>query len=67
MLRNQSLRRIVFALSDGTDIVDAGRFAPGVTIDYTFDLPPDEEGSRSVAAVTFANGTQWSDDPASRP
>lgn len=35
---NQSIRRIVLAVNDGANIVDAGRFAPGVTIDHTFDL-----------------------------
>jgi len=56
---NQPIKRIVFALNDGRTVVDAGNFAPGVTIDHTFDLPPCDADSCRVDSATFADGTQW--------
>jgi hypothetical protein len=61
----EPLTRVVFELSDGSRIVDAGRFAPGVTIDHLFNLPPNTATSCSVGSATFADGTQWAADPAS--
>lgn len=57
--RDQTITRIVFALNDGRTVADAGRFAPGATIDQTFDLAPTDADSGSVNSVTFADGTQW--------
>jgi hypothetical protein len=56
---NQPIRRVVFGLSDGSTVVDAGTFAPGVTIDHTFYLSPTHADSCSVASASFADGTQW--------
>jgi hypothetical protein len=53
------IKRVVFALNDGSTIVDAGTFTPRVTIDHTFDIAEDEASSCSVASVTYADGTQW--------
>jgi hypothetical protein len=57
---DQPIRRIEFALSDGTRVVDAGKFSPGVTIDQMLAMRPDDGKACSVAAVTFADGTHWS-------
>jgi hypothetical protein len=57
---NQPITRIVFALNDGSTVVDAGTFTPGVTIKHTFDLTPTDADSCSVASATFADGTRWS-------
>jgi hypothetical protein len=56
---NQPVTRVVFALSDGSTVVDAGTFAPGVTIDHTFYLTPTDADSCSVASATFSDGTEW--------
>lgn len=55
----QPIKRVVFALNDGSTIVDAGTFTPGVTIDHEFNIAGDEANSCSVASVTYADGTQW--------
>jgi hypothetical protein len=57
---NQPIKRIVFALSDGTAVVDAGTFSPRVMIDHTFDLMLNNADACSVGSATFADGTQWS-------
>ncbi len=57
---NQPITRVVFALNDGSTVVDAGTFAPGMTIDHTFALMPSNADSCSVDSATFADGTQWS-------
>jgi hypothetical protein len=56
----QAIRRIVFALNDGTRVVDAGKFVPGVTIDHLLRTQPNSADTCSVASVTFADGTRWS-------
>jgi hypothetical protein len=56
---NQPITRIVFALNGGGTVVDAGTFAPGVTIDHRFDVIPSEADSCSVESATFADGTEW--------
>jgi hypothetical protein len=60
---NQPITRIVFALNDGSTVVDDGTFAPGVTIDHTFDLMPNNGDSCSVDSATLADGAQWSARP----
>jgi hypothetical protein len=71
---NQPIKRIVFVLNDGTRTVDAGTFAPGVTIDHTFARIPSDADSCTLESATFADGTQWragspsdADVPASVP
>jgi hypothetical protein len=56
---NQPIKRIVFAFDDGSRVVDAGTFAPGVTIDHTLDRTPSDADSCNVESATFADGTQW--------
>src|SRR5713226_5036195 len=56
---NQPITRIVFALNDGSTVVDAGTFAPGVTIDQTLDLARSDADSCTIESATFADGTQW--------
>jgi hypothetical protein len=57
---NQPIERVVFALNDGSTVVDAGTFSPRVTIDQTFELMPNNADGCSVGSATFADGTQWS-------
>jgi hypothetical protein len=56
---NQPLKRVVFALNDGSTVVDVGTFTPGVTIDHRLDLAPTNAASCHVVSATFADGTQW--------
>jgi hypothetical protein len=56
---DQPITRLVVALNDGSTVVDAGTFAPGVMIDHTFDIAPGEADSCSIASATFADGTEW--------
>jgi hypothetical protein len=56
----QPIKRIVFALNDGTRVVDVGKFTPGVTINHWFDLAPTDADSCHVVSATFADGTKWS-------
>jgi hypothetical protein len=73
---NQPITRVVFALNDGRTVVDAGTFAPGVTIDHKLDLMPNDADSCRADSATLADGTQWrrtgslvakNDDPTSSP
>ena len=59
------IKRIVFTLNDGTKVIDAGTFAPGVTIDHSFDIMQPDADSCSVTSATFADGEMWSapDEP----
>ena len=56
---NQPIKRVVFALNDGTRIVDVGTFSQGVMVDHTFDRVPDDADSCTLVSATFADGTQW--------
>jgi hypothetical protein len=60
---DEPIKRIVFELNDGTMVADVGTFAPGVTIDHTFDLGATDADMGSVESVTFADGTHWSSMP----
>jgi hypothetical protein len=60
----EPLTRVVLALNDGRTITDKGTFAPGVTIDQTFDLDPTAADACTVASATYADGTQWAPAPA---
>jgi hypothetical protein len=51
---NQPIERVVFALNDGSTVVDAGTFSPRVTIDQTFELMPNNADGCSVGSATFA-------------
>ncbi|HTJ27513.1 MAG TPA: hypothetical protein VMA36_15235 [Candidatus Limnocylindria bacterium] len=57
---NQPIRRIVFALHDGADVVDAGTFSPGVTVDQMLPMKSEDGGACRISSVTFADGTHWS-------
>jgi hypothetical protein len=59
---NERITHITFALSDGSTVDDDGTFAPGVTINQTFDLTPNDADSCSVESATFADGTEWNAD-----
>lgn len=56
---DQPITRIVFDLDDGSRVVDAGTFAPGVTIDHTFDIGPGDANACTVDSVAFADRTEW--------
>jgi hypothetical protein len=55
----QTISRVTFTLSDGTQIIDAGTFTPGVTIDHTFGLTSTDAASCAVTAVEFQDGSTW--------
>jgi hypothetical protein len=63
---DQPIKRVVFVLNDGTTVADVGTFAPGATIDHTFDLGPTDADMGSVESVTFADGTQWMSMPSGK-
>lgn len=56
---DQPVTRVVFGLNDGSMVVDAGDFAPGVTVDHTFDIKPDDADACNVNSATLADGTRW--------
>jgi hypothetical protein len=56
---DESITHITFGLSDGSTVDDDGSFAPGTTIDHTFDITPNDADACSVESATFADGTRW--------
>jgi hypothetical protein len=55
----QPITRIVFDLGDGSRVADVGTFAPGVTIDHTFEIGPGDANACAVDSVAFADHTDW--------
>ncbi|HTJ28740.1 MAG TPA: hypothetical protein VMA36_21480 [Candidatus Limnocylindria bacterium] len=57
------IKRVVFALNDGSTVTDAGTFSPGVKIRQTLDLSPTNGDSCDIRSVTFSDGTRWTTAP----
>ena len=59
---SQTISRVAFKLNDGTSVIDAGTFSPGIAIDHTRPLPQTDATGCEVTSVTFADGESWNAD-----
>jgi hypothetical protein len=59
---NKNVTAVIFALNDGTNVVDAGTFSPGATIEHSFLLEPTDAETCRVSSVTFSDGETWTND-----
>ena len=55
----EPISRVTFTLDDGTKVIDAGTFSPGIAIDHALDLNGTNATSCTVTAVQFADGATW--------